>query len=145
MRRSAPRTNPSPQHRPHDCAETSSSPGPEAPHSRHILSDAGLPNIDAELEQFAMNARRTPQRVGNAHLSDQLPNFSRHAGATLSAPRLPAPVTPKTSAMPSHHGVGPNDGECLAGFRKQLADPTQHHSVDSPEMAHDWACPVAAR
>jgi hypothetical protein len=33
--------------------------------------------------------------------------------------------------MPSHHGVGPNDGECLAGFRKQLADPTQHHSVDS--------------
>jgi hypothetical protein len=78
-----------------------------------------------------MNARRTPQRVGNAHLSDQLPNFSRHAGATLTAPRLPAPVTPKTSAMPSHHGVGPNDGECLAGFRKQLADPTQHHSVDS--------------
>jgi hypothetical protein len=32
--------------------------------------------------------------------------------------------------MPSHHGVGPNDGECLAGFRKQLADPTQHHSVE---------------
>jgi hypothetical protein len=36
--------------------------------ARHILGDAGLPNIDAELEQFAMNARRTPQWVGNAHL-----------------------------------------------------------------------------
>jgi hypothetical protein len=38
--------------------------------ARHILSDAGLPNVDAELEQFAMNARRTPQWVGNAHLPD---------------------------------------------------------------------------
>jgi hypothetical protein len=36
--------------------------------ARHILGDAGLPNVDAELEQFAMNARRTPQWVGNAHL-----------------------------------------------------------------------------
>jgi hypothetical protein len=38
--------------------------------ARHILGDAGLPNIDAEFEQFAMNARRTPQWVGNAHLPD---------------------------------------------------------------------------
>jgi hypothetical protein len=36
--------------------------------ARHILGGAGLPNVDAELEQFAMNARRTPQWVGNAHL-----------------------------------------------------------------------------
>ena len=36
--------------------------------ARHILGDAGLTNVDAELEQFAMNARRTPLWVGNAHL-----------------------------------------------------------------------------
>ena len=38
--------------------------------AHHILGNAGLPNVDAELEQFAMNARRTPQRIGDAHLPD---------------------------------------------------------------------------
>jgi hypothetical protein len=32
--------------------------------------------------------------------------------------------------MPPHHGVGSNDGELTAGFRKQVTDPTQQHSVD---------------
>jgi hypothetical protein len=31
-----------------------------------------LPNIDTELEQFAVNPRRSPQSIGNAHLPDQL-------------------------------------------------------------------------
>src|SRR5512144_1697588 len=57
--------------------------------ARHILGNAGLPDIDPELEQFAVDPGCTPQRVGNAHLSDQLLDFSRHAGATLTAPRLP--------------------------------------------------------
>ena len=40
------------------------------PPSHHVLGDAGLANADAELEQFAMNARRAPQWVGNTHLPD---------------------------------------------------------------------------
>ena len=32
--------------------------------------------------------------------------------------------------MPANNGIRPNDGERLAGFRKQLADPTQNHPVD---------------
>ena len=31
--------------------------------------------------------------------------------------------------MPANDGIRPNDGERLAGLRKQLADPTQNHSV----------------
>ena len=38
--------------------------------ARHVLGDAGLADIDAELEQFAVDAWRTPQRIGNTHLSD---------------------------------------------------------------------------
>src|SRR6476659_5486937 len=40
------------------------------PPARHVLGNAGLPDIDAELEQFAMNTRGTPQRVSQAHLPD---------------------------------------------------------------------------
>jgi hypothetical protein len=32
--------------------------------------------------------------------------------------------------MPANDGIRPNDGERLAGLRKQLADPTQNHPVD---------------
>src|SRR5262245_50052394 len=38
--------------------------------ARHILGDARLPNVDAELEQLAVDAWRTPQRIGDAHLPD---------------------------------------------------------------------------
>jgi hypothetical protein len=58
MRRSDPRTNPSRQCHRHDCAGTSSSPGTAVLSYAAILADAGLPIVDAQLEQFAMNARR---------------------------------------------------------------------------------------
>ena len=41
----------------------------------HILGDAGLAAIDAELEKLPMDSRRSPQRVGDAHLADQPTNF----------------------------------------------------------------------
>src|SRR5262245_1390262 len=38
--------------------------------AHHILGNAGLPDIDAKLEQFTMDTRCTPQRIGDAHLAD---------------------------------------------------------------------------
>ena len=92
---------------------------------RHVLGHAGLPNIDPELEQFAMDPRRSPQRIGNAHLADQLADFRWHGGTTRPATRLPAPVRSKARAMPAHNGLRPDDGECVAGVRKQPADPAK--------------------
>src|SRR6195256_125469 len=37
----------------------------------HILRDTGLSDLKAELEQLAMDARRSPQRIVGAHPSDQ--------------------------------------------------------------------------
>jgi hypothetical protein len=37
----------------------------------HVLGDARLSDLEAELEQLAMDARGTPQRIVNAHPSDQ--------------------------------------------------------------------------
>jgi hypothetical protein len=46
----------------------------------HVLSDSSLTDLDAELEQLAMDARRTPQRVGVAHLPDQIANLAIDCG-----------------------------------------------------------------
>jgi hypothetical protein len=36
----------------------------------HVLGHAGLSDIDGELEEFPMDPRRSPQRIGNADLAD---------------------------------------------------------------------------
>jgi hypothetical protein len=37
----------------------------------HVLRDSGLSDLEAELEQLAVDARRSPQRIFRAHPSDQ--------------------------------------------------------------------------
>jgi hypothetical protein len=43
------------------------------------------PPLIPELEQFAMNAGRSPQRVGAADLADQIPHVSGYAGSAVGA------------------------------------------------------------
>src|SRR6516164_6303036 len=43
--------------------------------SRYILGNTGLADVDAQLEQFAVDARRSPQRIVAAHLANQFPCF----------------------------------------------------------------------
>src|SRR6201992_3221313 len=44
----------------------------------HVLGHAGLSDIDAELEEFSMDPRRSPQRIGNAHLADKFAYLQRN-------------------------------------------------------------------
>jgi len=44
----------------------------------HVLRDRGLADLNAGLQQLAVDARRTPQRVGAVHLSDQITNFATY-------------------------------------------------------------------
>ncbi len=41
--------------------------------------DCCLADFDAQFEQFAVNPWRTPERIGNAHLPDQVTNLAIHA------------------------------------------------------------------
>ena len=43
---------------------------------RQVSPDRGLADLDAELEQFTMDPGRTPQRVGAAHLPNQIANLA---------------------------------------------------------------------
>jgi hypothetical protein len=57
----------------------------------HVLGHAGLPDIDAELEEFSMDPRRSPQRIGKAHLADQLADLQRNCWPATPQFRFPAP------------------------------------------------------
>jgi hypothetical protein len=46
--------------------------------SHHVLCDPGLADPDAELQELAVDTRRTPERLCAVHLPDQLTNFARY-------------------------------------------------------------------
>ena len=70
--------------------------------AQHVLSNRRLTDLDTELEQLAMDARRTPERVGIGHLADQPANVVIYRSAPW--PRPPAPVEPKALPVPLDHG-----------------------------------------
>jgi hypothetical protein len=101
-----------------------------APPPGHILGDAGLADIDAELEKLTMDSRCSPQRIGDAHLADQPANLQRHLWSTAAASRSPAPIQPETGAVPADHGIGSDNGKCLTHLGKQPADTSQYQPVN---------------
>ena len=104
-----------------------------APPPRHILGHAGLADIDAKLEQLAMDSRRSPQRIGDAHLADQPANVQRHNRSAAAATRFPAPIRSETGTMPTDHGVRSDDCQCIIHLGKQSADTSQYQSVNRDE------------
>jgi hypothetical protein len=73
-----------------------------------VFADNGLTDADAELQQFAMNVRSSPQRIFAAHRADQLANLFWHCRpAGPAAANLPAPKQTKALAMPANDSGGP--------------------------------------
>src|SRR6266481_821354 len=53
--------------------------------AHHVFADAGLADVDAELEQLPVHAGCTPTRILTAHPADQIANLARNDGASRSA------------------------------------------------------------
>src|ERR1700737_1884427 len=62
------------------------------PSPDHVLGHAGLSDVDAELEQFSMDPRRSPRRIGSAHLADQLAYIQPNCWPATPRFRFPAPI-----------------------------------------------------
>jgi len=84
--------------------------GRRLPVPGHVLADAGFPDVDTELEQFAVNAGSTPERVVPAHPANQVAAVFGNAWSPgLAMPDLPRPEQPKALAMPSNHSFRLHD------------------------------------
>src|SRR5216684_5431067 len=78
---------------------------PPSPTPRHVLGDRRLSDLNPELEQFAMDAGRSPQPIGQAHLSDQATDLAGYPRSTATRARLPAPVQSEAHPMPPKYGL----------------------------------------
>jgi hypothetical protein len=52
---------------------------------RQVSPDRGLADLDAELEQFTVDAGCAPERVGQAHPADQITDLGAHLGPSQTA------------------------------------------------------------
>src|SRR6202047_1441160 len=99
----------------------------------HVLGHAGLSDIDADLEEFSMDPRRSPQRIGNAHLADKLAYLRRYSWSATTAPRLPPPVRSEPGAVPFNHGLRLHDRQGVQHLRRQTIQAGEHQTVPQPE------------
>ena len=84
----------------------------------HVLCNSGLSDLEAELQELAMNARGVPERVLEAHLVDQTPWLRIDLRAPSPIPGLPSPIAAKSSSMPTNRRLGPNDVNDLENGRE---------------------------
>src|SRR5215203_4423313 len=70
----------------------------------HVLSNARLRDLKPEFEQLAVDARRSPKRVLNAHSPDQRSEVRLDLRPPSPRTRLPTPVATKAGTMPPHEG-----------------------------------------
>src|SRR5271169_354798 len=84
----------------------------------HVLGDARLRDLKPELEQFAVNAWRTPKWILHAHPPDQYAQLCVDLRSASLCGRLPTPVAAKTGPVPTHECLGPDDCENLQDRRK---------------------------
>src|SRR5262249_47645945 len=81
------------------------------PSFHHVLGDARLRDLKAELEQFAVDARRAPKWIVDADPPDQGAQLGVDLRSASRRSRLPTPVAAKTGPVPTHERLGPDDGK----------------------------------
>src|SRR5215471_21463691 len=90
-----------------------------------------LADVDAQLEQLAVDARGAPKRVVAAHLPNQFSNFPRYGRAPgLPAADLPSPEQAESFAVPGNHGIRFYDAECRAPRGPRSTKPGPQHPVE---------------
>jgi hypothetical protein len=77
----------------------------------HVTGDAAFRNIEAELQEFAVDPRRPPTPILRRQASDQRPNLLADRRSAGTTSRSPAPVEAKAGAMPADHRLRLHDDQ----------------------------------
>src|SRR6185369_8350236 len=73
----------------------------------HEAGDGAFGDVDAELEEFAVDARRSPQGIRRGHRPHEAGDLGIDAGATAGRPtRELGPILAEAAALPAQDGVG---------------------------------------
>src|ERR1039457_399624 len=84
----------------------------------HVLGDARLRDFKPEFEQFAVDARRSPKWVLDAHPPDQRTEVRLDLRPSSPTAQFPTPIPAKARPMPPHERLRLNDRDDMQNRRK---------------------------
>ena len=91
---------------------------------RHVFAYAGLADVDAELEQFAVYTRCAPQHILAAQPADQFSNIFRdRRPARLTVTNFLRPEQPEALAVPGNDGFRFDDHQGRSPIAPRFARP----------------------
>src|SRR5215467_5073759 len=98
--------------------------------AHHVFAHAALPNVDAELEQFTVDAWCAPSGVFAAHPVDQVADFTgKRWSSRVAPPNLPRPEQTKAPAVPDDDHLGLNDSQSRAPVTPNAGQPSPQQTV----------------
>jgi len=102
----------------------------------HPPGDGSLRDLEAQHEEFAMDARSTPGRVFGNHLENQISDFLGESSSTnwLSHSGDQAPVQTKSASVPTNHGLRGNQEEGLLPSGPKLAREHPEELIERREL-----------
>ena len=80
-----------------------------------------------------MDAASAPERIGEAHLPDQPPDFRRNARSAGTSTRFPAPEGAKACAMPTDNSFRLYDREGVQNTRRDPIQADEDHTIEVTE------------
>ncbi len=105
---------------------------------RHVFCHGGLPDIDAKLEQFAVDPWRSPKRVRDAHVANKLANVRRCLWPAAARSRFPAPIGSEPSAVPADHRLGLENFQRVQYSRSYAIERGKDKAVNVTERQPLW-------
>src|ERR1039458_5856670 len=108
----------------------------------HIPSDCRLSDLEAKLEQFAMNVWGAAERVRPAHLANQRAQFSRDLRSANRAARSPAPIRPKPSTVTANDCLRTDNRNRANDGGEPVIKPNKQKTIAIVEV-RSFRCPPA--
>ena len=109
----------------------------------HVLGNARLPDLNTELQQFAVDARCAPERIGGRDRANQRADLRRQRRPPHATPALPLPEDAEPSTVPGNDGLGFDDHERRWPFMPHARDPHPEQAVRArqaqPSRGERWS------
>ena len=104
----------------------------------HVLGDSGLGDLEAQLEQLAVDARRSSQWVDPVHLANKGAQLSWDFRSADAIARSPAAIGPKASTVPANDRLRPDDRKGACGAGEPAIEPNKQKAIDIRESRPLW-------
>ena len=93
-------------------------------------SRLSIGDVEAELQKLAVDMRRTPERVLEAHSSDKVAHLFVDLRSATGRAGFPSPKCSEAFAMPTHDRLRSDNRYGIKDARKAAVEPNEQRAID---------------